>query len=227
MSCALAQGVRGFLDGQGGEGTVGQMERKEKVIVTLGYDEIQFCQLMGRMRQLVNMNAGTVDRQVGKNDPAEINVIGFAAEYAFAKKFNTFPDLTMKARSGSPDGIINGVRYDVKATINEGYDLLCTLKENTEVDIYIHAYVCFPRIEFEGFAFSHELRREENIKDWGHGPTYSLSTKVIRKMEDVLTLSGSTLPTIGEQLLEAPNHRETRRAASHQPRGSHLPWISS
>lgn len=127
------------------------------------------------MRSLIARNSGVKDVKVGTQDGASADVLGVMAEYAFAKRYNTFPDLGLTPRSGSADGILNGKRYDIKSTTYKTGRLLSTLKVNPDVDIYILGIVGDLDVDFIGWASKEQLVREENIIDLGHGQGYALT----------------------------------------------------
>ena len=154
------------------------------MIVTLTHDELTVCQLIGRMRSLIARSAGVKDAKVGSHDGAEADVQGIMAEYAFAKHHNVFPDLGLSPRSGSYDGVLNGIRYDIKATKYKSGKLLCTKKHNPDVDIYVLAIVDVGHVEFIGYAKAEELRKEENLTNLGHGEGYALEQHQLRKFKE-------------------------------------------
>ena len=51
--------------------------------VELTWDEIQFCQLYGRMRTLIAKGNNLPDTKMGDQDGAEGDVMGFMGELAF------------------------------------------------------------------------------------------------------------------------------------------------
>ena len=143
--------------------------------VKLNPDEVTVCQILGRMRSLIARNSGVKDAKIGQQDGAEADVLGMMAEYAFSKKFNTFPDLGLTPRSGSADGVLNGKRYDIKSTTYKTGQLLSTMKVNPDVDIYILGIVENNEVDFVGWAFKQNLIKEENIVNLGHGKGYALA----------------------------------------------------
>jgi len=143
--------------------------------IKLAVDEVTVCQMLGRMRSLIARNSGVKDAKIGDQDGAEADVLGVMAEYAFAKKFNTFPDLGLTPRSGSADGVLNGKRYDIKSTTYKTGRLLSTMKVNPDVDIYVLAIVDGNEVDLVGWAKKEELIKDENIVNLGHGKGYALS----------------------------------------------------
>ena len=149
--------------------------------IVLQPDEVTVCQMIGRMRSLIARSSGVKDAKMGDQDGAEADVIGMMAEYAFAKQFNVFPDLGLSPRSGSSDGIIKGKRYDIKATTYKTGKLLCTVKDNPDVDVYILAIVSGNEIDIAGWEYKENLRKEENLMDLGHGKGYALTQDKLQK----------------------------------------------
>lgn len=152
--------------------------------VELDYSELQFCQMVGRNRSLVARGNNVRDAKKSNQDGAEIDVIGFTGEYAFAKHFNLFPDIGWSPRSGSKDGVYNGNRYDVKSTKNPNSQLLCTLKDNPNVDIYVLCVVQGSTIDIKGWALKSELVDKDNIVNHGYGECYGLDQRGLRQFKD-------------------------------------------
>jgi len=151
------------------------------MILTLQPDEVQVCQMIGRMRTLIARGNGVRDAKMGNQDGSEADVMGMMAEYGFAKKMNVFPDLGLTPRSGSADGVMaSGKRYDVKASKHKTARLLSTLKVNPDVDVYVLCVVDGSTLDFKGWAFKEELIREENKTDLGHGTGYALTQDKLR-----------------------------------------------
>lgn len=142
--------------------------------ITLRPDEVALSHLIGRNRSLIARASGVVDAKIGDQDGAEADVMGFLAEYAVAKALNVFPDVGLSPRSGSADGRFLGLNYDVKATKYKTGRLLCTMKDNPDVAVYVLAIVDEPHVTIVGYATKKMLCQKENIKNLGHGNGYSL-----------------------------------------------------
>jgi hypothetical protein len=153
------------------------------MIVTLDQSELMICNLVGRMRSLIARGCGVRDAKVGPQDGAEADITGVMAEFAFAKRYNVFPDIGLSPRSGSADGMLAGKRYDIKATKHKNGRLLCTTKKNNDVDIYVLAIVDGAEINFVGYATAEQLCREENLIDLGHGTGYGLTQEKLQKLK--------------------------------------------
>ncbi len=154
------------------------------MIVNLTQEDLLIINFVGRSRSLIARAANVVDVKQGEQDGVDSDVMGFAAEYAFAKHQNLFPDFGLSPRSGTADGVTGKFRYDVKSTHLPNGRLLCTLKENASVDIYILAIVASRSVNFPGWAHSSELRKDENIKNLGHGNVYVMEQSKLRPFKD-------------------------------------------
>jgi len=150
--------------------------------LTLNPDEIQICQLIGRMRSLIARSNGVKDAKIGNQDGADADVIGMMAEYGFAKLMNVFPDLGLSPRSGSADGVMpSGNRYDIKASKHPHARLLSTLKANPDVDVYVLCVVDAPSLDYVGWAWKQDLIKAENIVNLGHGEGYALDQDKLKQ----------------------------------------------
>jgi hypothetical protein len=150
--------------------------------LTLNPDEVQICQLIGRMRSLIARSNKVKDAKIGNQDGAEADVIGMMAEYGFAKLMNVFPDLGLSPRSGSADGVMpSGNRYDIKASKHPHARLLSTLKVNQDVDVYVLCVVDAPSLDYVGWAWQEDLIKPSNIINLGHGEGYALDQDNLKK----------------------------------------------
>lgn len=123
----------------------------------------------GSFRTFVSRADGVVDRKIGPQSGADADMDGLLGELAFCQAHNIWPDLGMKSRSGSYDCMVRGTRIDIKTTRHTNGRLLCTLKDNPDVDVYVLAILTDTHVNFVGCAYKHELCKKENIVDLGYG----------------------------------------------------------
>jgi hypothetical protein len=145
--------------------------------VTLDSSEVVVAQILASMRYNVARMARVRDAQIGAQGKYETDLEGMAAEIAFCKHFNYFPDLTVGPRKGGYDVEGRaGETIDVKVTKYESGKLLATLKKKPEDAAYYVLLVgkC-PSYRLAGYASADELLRPENITDLGHGNGYALA----------------------------------------------------
>ena len=153
------------------------------MIVKLEPDEVLICEQLGRMRSIIARSSGVKDAKVGTHDGSEADVMGMKAEYAFAKQFNTFPDLGLTPRSGSADGKLKGYAYDIKSTTYKNGRLLATKKSNPDVDMYVLCIVDNSEVDIKGYAMKNELVQSSILKDLGHGEGYCLDQTELKRFK--------------------------------------------
>ena len=153
------------------------------MIVKLDPDEVLICEQLGRMRSIIARSSGVKDAKVGTHDGSKADVMGMKAEYAFAKQFNTFPDLGLTPRSGSADGKLKGYAYDIKSTTYKNGRLLATKKSNPDVDMYVLCIVDDSEVDIKGYAMKNELVQSSNLKDLGHGEGYCLDQSELKSFK--------------------------------------------
>ena len=163
-----------------------QPDTEDGSIVNLDPDEILVCEVLGRMRSLNARAANVRDVKLGDQSGEYSDVLGMKAEYAFAKLFNTFPDLGLTPRAGSADGILAGYAYDIKATNYKNGKLLATKKINPDVQMYVLAVVTEPNIvDFKGYLFKEEFIKNSNLQNLGHGEGYCVPQNRLKKFKKV------------------------------------------
>ena len=155
------------------------------MIVELDSSEILVCECIGRMRSLIARSANVKDQKIGNQNGIESDVMGIKAEYAFAKYFNVFPDLGLSPRSGSCDGRLKGVAYDIKSTHIKRGHLLATKKVNPDVDMYVLCVVTKNQVDIKGYIFKKDFIKPENLKTLGHGEGYCLEQSALTPFKPI------------------------------------------
>ena len=117
-------------------------------------------------RQLVNRNAGVVDRMIGFRDPLEIEIDGVLGEIAVCKYLNVFFDMSAEPRSGGIDCVYMGLSCDVKTRPFRHYQALQVPqhKDKGDTDIFILVEVEKNKAHILGFAPRENIFRPENLK---------------------------------------------------------------
>jgi len=110
---------------------------------------------------------------------------GFGGEIAYCKLMNLYPDLESDLSSPDYDCIsCNGEKIDVKTTkYREGHLIVPVNKITHPADKYVLVTGEFPVYNIVGQCGADQLFMEENIRDFGKGPGYTLGQN---KLEDVL-----------------------------------------
>ena len=112
----------------------GNGDPSEGMIITLQPDEVQVCQMVGRMRSLIARGNGCVMRRWATRRSGS-GCYGDDGGVWICEEDERFPDLGLTPRSGSADGVMaSGKRYDAKASRHKTARLLSTLKVNPDAD---------------------------------------------------------------------------------------------
>lgn len=156
------------------------------MIINMTPSESAIAQVLAVMRNTTARQNGVADKQMGKQDPIEIDRDGILAEMAFGKAFNLYPDLSVYPRKGGADLIgRTGKKIDVKATRYKTGRLVIHIdKPVDEVDIYALAIVDGDNVNLVGYIQSKDAVKKENIKNLGHGEGYVIEQDSLIKFKD-------------------------------------------
>lgn len=148
--------------------------------------EANIAQTLAVMRHTVCRVNDVPDKQMGEQDPIQIDRDGVLAEMAFGKAFNLYPDFSIYPRKGGADLIgRNGKKIDVKATrYKTGRLLIHIEKEVTEVDIYVLAIVDGNTVDLVGYITAQDAMKEENIGDLGRGRGYVIERDQLKLFKE-------------------------------------------
>ena len=152
--------------------------------VTLGPAEQKLARFCAEGRERANLRAGIqrpIPLKPGRSG-VEQNVQGMGGEIAFARMSNTYPDLDLGVRSGTPDHRLHvGATVDSKATTHLTHPLLVVsiLKKRGESDLYALLVCDWPTYTFAGFATEDQLF--SSVDDIGHGPSYVLEPSALHQ----------------------------------------------
>lgn len=119
------------------------------------------------------------DAPNGRRNPAGDEVTdlaGIAAEIAFGRLHNTYPDLVIGQRPEDDAQLPGGWRVDIKVTAYRTGRLLVLPNKETDMRIDLFALMvgAFPGpFELRGFMHRAEIIVPERITDLGHGATYA------------------------------------------------------
>ena len=151
--------------------------------VEITHDLRLLASVWGGFRTFVSRTNGIKDAKMGPQSGSQIDQDGILGELAFCQLMNVWPDLGMSSRSGSYDCVVKGKRVDIKTTRHADGRLLCRLKNNPDVDIYVLCVLDNKYVNFLGWAYKNELCRPENIRNLGgHGEGYALDQNQLRKL---------------------------------------------
>jgi len=156
------------------------------MIVNMTPSESAIALTLAVMRNTTARQNNVADKQMGKQNPIEIDRDGILAEMAFGKQFNLYPDLSVYPRKGGADLITHkGMKIDVKATRYKSGRLLIHIdKPVEEVDIYVLGIVDGDDVDLVGYIKSAEAIQPQNLNDLGHGSGYVIEQSNLKKFKE-------------------------------------------
>lgn len=156
------------------------------MIVNMTPSESAIALTLAVMRNTTARQNNVADKQMGKQNPIEIDRDGILAEMAFGKQFNLYPDLSVYPRKGGADLITHkGMKIDVKATRYKSGRLLIHIdKPVEEVDIYVLGIVDGDDVDLVGYIKSAEAIQPQNLNDLGHGSGYVIKQSDLKKFKE-------------------------------------------
>lgn len=153
---------------------------KASAKVTLSKTELFLAQKWGEARYNNARSKGVFDAKIGDQSCAYTDQEGMAAELAFCKLFNIYPDLNL-ALDHEYDCEYKGKKVDVKVTKYKTGKLLATLKKKaSDIDVFALMVGENGTYEFKGFAYFDELVNDANIGNLGKGNGYVLGQEKLR-----------------------------------------------
>lgn len=149
--------------------------------VQLNEAEQRLAKFLAKARYEKNRSTNTKDGKIGPQDCSVTDLEGIAAEIAFCKMVNVYPDMQLDERPAFDATLPCGMTVDVKATKYKNGRLLAVPGKVGKVlglDSYSLVVGEFPGpYEFRGFMRSEKLLRQERLIDLGHGPTFAAEQK--------------------------------------------------
>lgn len=151
--------------------------------LTLTPEEQRIARFMAKQRQDYAERHGIRNARVGPQSDMESNIVGYAAELAFCKLFNVYPDFDIGVyRVGDADRF--GQAVDVKATRRPNGRLLAVKrKRELRADVYALIVVNGSTFTFAGFASAAELLAECRLIDLGHGDGFAMTQDELRSTQ--------------------------------------------
>lgn len=154
--------------------------------VTLHGFEQAICESIAESRYENNRQSGVTDKKMGGQSVTETDLYGIAAEFAFCKLFNLFPDFSIEPRSAAggtdveKDSKLFIWRVDVKGTKYPFGRLVARPMDSnytshaarSTTDLFALMTGPYPTFTFRGFFSKEDLLQQARIGDLGHGPTY-------------------------------------------------------
>lgn len=147
------------------------------MVVTLNDAEQRLARYLAGQRYESNRNQGVTNNRVGPQSDEVTDLEGIAAEIAFCKLFNVYPDLEHSCKDPADAYTTSMGATDVKATKYRNGRLLAVKGKLGLIhpDSYALMIGEFPAYRFVGFVASGELLDENNLIDLGHGETFGVT----------------------------------------------------
>lgn len=148
-------------------------------MIKLNEAERRLAIYVAKKRYSNNRAKGRHDGKIGPQSNWETDLEGIAAEIAFCKHMNVYPDLEVDSDGELPDWDcahpIMG-RVDVKGTkYGHGRLLAVKSKSNHPADSYALMIGAFPSYKYVGWAKAADLFKDQNITNLGHGEGYAMT----------------------------------------------------
>jgi hypothetical protein len=153
--------------------------------ISLSESEQAICKTIAKFRFENNRKSNVKNSKIGNQSNEFTDLEGFAAEFAFCKLFNCFPDFSINTRSSknkedeNGDVLFKDKIIDVKTTKYKTGKLLAALwkDSNKNIDYFALMVGTFPDYEFKGFISKSELIQPKRLGNLGYGETYIAEQK--------------------------------------------------
>ena len=151
--------------------------------VSLNNAEQKLAVYLGRSRFQNARSRGIPNMKMGPQSNEQTDIEGAAAEIAYCKLMNIYPDTEITAVLPNEDAIARcGWGIDVKSTRYPFGRLLAVCsKAGKAPDCYALMIGTFPEYRFAGHMTSAELLKSERLTNLGHGEGYAAHQKELDK----------------------------------------------
>ena len=145
--------------------------------VTLNAAEQRLARHLAKERLAFNVRVGSKNLRVDDRDDLASTLEGVAAEIAFCRIVNVFPDTGIGNHDHADAYTTEFGSVDVKTTKRLDGQLLALLSKRDKKlpDAYALMLGEFPTYRFAGWTTADELINDERIKDLGHGKTFVMA----------------------------------------------------
>jgi len=143
------------------------------MIITLNEAEQRLAKFLAKGRSDANRASNTQDRKMGNQSGELTDLNGIAAEIAFCKIHNVYPDLEINVHPAADCVLHSGEEVDVKTTRYASGRLLAVRWKKPNVDLFALMIGEFPSYRYAGSMTAAELLKDERLRDFGHGLGYA------------------------------------------------------
>jgi hypothetical protein len=138
--------------------------------------EHEILVFVGKMRHAITSALGTERKQDQRQDGEQMAINGVLTEYAASKALNLHFDLNCDFRKFGADLISRrGATIDVKSTSQAGGNLNAVVwSSGKPAEIFVLTEIHHAHVLIVGWIHRDVFLQEENIRDVGNGPFYSV-----------------------------------------------------
>jgi hypothetical protein len=157
-------------------------------MITLNTAEKRLAKFVGRERDRNGRRNGYTNLRIGPQSDEETDLEGIAAEIAFARYTNVYPDLDIDCTEyPAHDAVLhNGTLVDVKTTTYPNGRLIVAPWKNVDaVDAYVLVVGKFPTYRIAGAMESYRLMRPHRMKDLGHGKVFVATQDELKPLSEI------------------------------------------
>lgn len=145
--------------------------------VTLNKVEQRLAAFLADLRYQNAREKGVENKRKGLQSDKSTDLEGVAAELAFCKLFNLYPD-TEVGHFADEDAITRkGRKVDIKSTTYETGHLIVARWKSGNVDFFALMVGRFPNYRYAGRMTADEIMQDKRLKDFGHGQVFAASQK--------------------------------------------------
>ena len=140
--------------------------------ITLNEAEQRLAKFIATGRSNAARSNQITDCKMGSQSGEQTDLDGIAAEIAFCKIHNVYPDLNIIDRPAADCILHNGASVDVKSTRYATGRLLAVRWKKPNVDMFALMVGVFPSYRYAGSMTALELLSDSKLCDLGHGVGY-------------------------------------------------------
>ena len=144
-------------------------------LITLNETEQRLAKFIAACRYVNSRKNNIKDAKIGPQSCDETDLEGIAAEIAFCKLHNLYPDTEIGSYAYADCYSVHHGAVDVKTTkYKNGHLIVRKSKLGNEPDSYALMIGVFPEYRYVGSLSSNEILKCENLKDFGYGKSYAV-----------------------------------------------------
>lgn len=157
-------------------------------MIRLNQAEQKLAQFVAKERHRHNRVNGVSNRRMGPQSDEQTDLEGIAAEIAFAKYANVYPDLDTDGDTHPVhDAVLHdGKLVDIKSTTYPtGRLIVAPWKDVDAVDAYVLVVGTFPNYRIAGAMEGYRLMRSHRMKDLGHGKVFVATQDELKPVDQL------------------------------------------